>query len=206
MHETDRAARTEDVWRRFSTRLAGFLRSRLPDQALADDVLQEVFVKVHAGIHTLRDDERMQPWLYQIARNAIADHFRARPGIVPTDGIEAAAGVAVEEPAREAEQKLAASLLVFIDDLPERYREAIRLTEIDGLTQAELATRLGISLSGAKSRVQRGREKLKDLLLDCCHVEVDRNGSVTGYRERVCCDTCGPHDACGPKPRGRSSS
>ena len=204
MLETDRAARTEDVWRRFSTRLGGFLRSRLPDQTVADDVLQDVFIKVHAGIHTLRDDGRIQAWRYQIARNAIADHFRARSGVVSTDGIEAAPDVVVEEPAPEAEQTLAAALLEYIDELPAHYREAIRLTEIDGLTQVELAKRLGISLSGAKSRVQRGREKLKDLLLDCCHVEVDRHGNVTGYRERVCCDTCGPHDACGPKPRGRA--
>lgn len=206
MNDGDRTARTEDVWRRFSTQLRAFLRSRLSDEAAADDVLQDVFIKVHSNIHTLRDDERLQSWLYQIARNAIADHFRSPERSIAMDGISAAADVAADVPSREAEQKLAASLLTMVGELPAHYREAIVLTEFEGLSQAEMAQRLHISLSGGKSRVQRAREKLKDLLLDCCHVEVDRHGNVTGYRERKCCDTCGPHDACSKSAHRRSAS
>jgi RNA polymerase sigma-70 factor (ECF subfamily) len=83
--------------------------------------------------------------------------------------------------------------------LPGPYREALLLTEYAGLTQQELAVRAGISLSGAKSRVQRGRERLKQLLLDCCHVELDRRGGIIDYRPNCAgcsCDDCGP--GCGP--------
>ena len=74
-----------------------------------------------------------------------------------------------------------------IDDLPEKYRQALRLTLYEGLTQQEVAQRLGLTLSGAKSRVQRGREKLKEAFLNCCHFAFDRYGAVLDYQERCCC-------------------
>ena len=99
------------------------------------------------------------------------------------------------EDSDSAEQSLAAGLARRIDELPERYREAVRLTEIEGLTQAEMAGRLKLSLSAAKSRVQRGRQMIKQQLLECCHVEFDRCGRVLSYEERAQC--------CGGKPKLR---
>jgi RNA polymerase sigma-70 factor (ECF subfamily) len=77
-----------------------------------------------------------------------------------------------------------------IDRLPDPYRQALTLTELEGRTQRELADALGLSLSGAKSRVQRGREQLKELILACCHVEVDRRGGVVDYEPRRECSGC----------------
>jgi RNA polymerase sigma-70 factor (ECF subfamily) len=86
--------------------------------------------------------------------------------------------------------ELAPSVAAMVNALPEPYREALYLTEYQGLSQRELAARLGISLSGAKSRVQRAREKLKQLLLDCCHFEFDRLGRIIDYQPRcTCCST-----------------
>lgn len=79
-----------------------------------------------------------------------------------------------------------------LQSLPEPYREALRLTEYDGLTQAEAAERLGISLSGAKSRVQRAREKLRQMLLECCHLEFDRRGKIIECQPRCACCECAP--------------
>ena len=188
MQDDQRATRTEALWRDFSRSLRNFLRARLPDEVTTDDVLQNVFLKVHSSIHTLREDDRVQSWLYQIARNATADHFRESRGGTGEE-LSAAFEVFTEESSDEAEQKLALALREMIDVLPPRYRDAIFLTEIEGVTQAEMARRLEVSLSGGKSRVQRGREKLKDLLLDCCHVELDSHGKVIGYEKRNCCVT-----------------
>ena len=88
---------------------------------------------------------------------------------------------------------LALSLKELIDELPEPYRQALILTEYQGLTQKQLAERMGLSLSGAKSRVQRARDKLRDMLLRCCHFEFDRRGHIVDYYERCCC--CRPADA-----------
>jgi hypothetical protein len=87
---------------------------------------------------------------------------------------------------------LALSLHELIDQLPEPYRQALILTEYQGLSQKQLAERIGISLSGAKSRVQRAREKLRDMLLRCCHFEFDRRGHIVDYYQRCCC--CHPVD------------
>lgn len=179
-------SRSERLWNDFHERLRSFVRGRVRDDSLAEDIVQDIFLKVHTRASQLRDEEKIAPWLYQIARNAVIDHVR-KPRI---EGREDET-VAAAEPDGPlfAEQRLAESLGSMIDELPEPYREAVRLTEIDGLTQAEMAARVGISVSGAKSRVQRGREKLRELILDCCHVELDHRGAVVDYWERpVCCD------------------
>jgi RNA polymerase sigma-70 factor (ECF subfamily) len=93
----------------------------------------------------------------------------------------------------DPEAILALSLRELIDELPEPYRQALILTEYQGLSQKQLAGQAGISLSGAKSRVQRAHDRLRDMLLSCCHFELDRRGHIVDYYERCCC--------CHPLPR-----
>ncbi len=88
-------------------------------------------------------------------------------------------------------QELAQCLTPLIEQLPEHYRAALELSELQGLTQQETAGRLGISLSGAKSRVQRARAKLEELVHQCCRIELDHRGSVVDYEPRHrCTNTC----------------
>ncbi len=176
---------TENVWREFSDRLRGFIAKRVSTDADADDLLSEVFVKVHARIDTLEDDARLAPWLYQITRNTLTDHYRRRrPPGTDLEGIEAAQ----PEDEYDAAGLIAASMQDLVDRLPVKYRDALALTEFEGLTQAEMAGKLGLSLSGAKSRVQRARAMLRDELLACCHFEFDRRGHVIEYQpRRQCC-------------------
>ena len=87
--------------------------------------------------------------------------------------------------------ELAECIRPMVERLSRTHREAMVLSELEGLTQKEVAERLGVSLSGAKSRVQRGRAKLKELMMDCCHIEFDHLGSVIGYDPKnKRCDTC----------------
>ena len=178
---------TELVWERFSARLLAFTRRRVEDLQTAEDLLQEVFIRIHTRIDSLEDDSRLEAWVYQIARHAILDHYRRRreTGPLPEDIPDAS-----ESTEPEPAETLAASMREMVEALPEPYREALLLTEFEGLSQAELATRLGISLSGAKSRVQRARQKIKDELLTCCHFELDRRGRVIDFWEHCCC--CSP--------------
>jgi RNA polymerase sigma-70 factor (ECF subfamily) len=144
-----------------------------------DDVLQEILVRVALGLADLRDEERFGPWVYQVARNAVVDHLRARARAPHTsEGEEATfdeddAGVMTE-----AEQLLAPLVAPFVAALPSPYREALTLTELEGLTQREAASMMGISLSGMKSRVQRGRAKLRESFELCCRFELDARGRV----------------------------
>jgi RNA polymerase sigma-70 factor (ECF subfamily) len=184
----------EDIWTQFATRLRHFIRGRVADAASAEDILQNVFLKIQQRLSTLRGMEKIESWVHQIARNAIVDHYRAQR---PTDELPDDLAQPLEDPSDDAEteQERAALLAAFrrmITELPEPYRQAIQLTELEGLTQQQLASRLGISLSGAKSRVQRGRTMLKDMLLECCRFEFDRRGGILECepRQKTGCSEC----------------
>ncbi len=182
---------TEALWALLNADLRRFIRRRVADESLADDLLQETFVRVHHHLPALEAVERVTAWVYQIARNAIHDHYRAAGGTVPlaTDPAELPDD-AIAQLRREA----SGWLDEMICSLPDGYREAVQLSEIDGLSQQEVADRLGLTLSGAKSRVQRGRALLKGALESCCRFEFDARGNMTDYHpraERRVCEDCG---------------
>lgn len=186
---------TENIWETFHAGLKHFILQRIPDEQSADDVLQETFLKIHTRIDSLRDEEKLQSWMYQIARNTIADYYRQQKSTV-----ELPEALPVpDEPGFEDEviKDLIPGVKAMVESLPDIYREALILTEYEGLTQRELAQRLGISFSGAKSRVQRAREKLKAMLLDCCHFEFDRLGKIIHYEPNcACCTSEGCGEGC----------
>jgi RNA polymerase sigma-70 factor (ECF subfamily) len=181
-------AMVEEIWRKLASELRSFIRARVSDHATAEDILQDVFVKIHQKLPTLRTTERVESWVWRITRNAVIDHYRGRIKTVEVpETLPASADNHDDEP-----PGLKAAFRRMIQNLPDPYREAIVLTELDGLTQRELANRLNISLSGAKSRVQRGRAQLKRMLDDCCMFEFDRRGKAIGCEPRAKggCDEC----------------
>jgi len=177
------------AWATLGEGLRAFIRRRVPDPDDAEDILQDVFVNIHGGIDRLADETRLAAWIYQIARHAVTDYYRRRartPAVadVPEDLPER------NEPA-PALVEIAACLEPLLKQLPEPSRRALALTELEDRPQRELAATLGLSVSGAKSRVQRARAQLKDLLLACCHFEFDRQGRIVAYEPRSgSCRSC----------------
>ena len=88
------------------------------------------------------------------------------------------------EPESTAAAELSGCLRPMLSHLSTEYREAIRLVEIEGMTQKEAADKLGVSLPAMKSRVQRGRQQLLKMLDDCCTIELDTRQGVTGFEQR----------------------
>lgn len=178
----------ETIWYEFSENLRRFILKRVRDEQAADDILQEVFIKVHRYLGTLADETRLESWLYQITRNAIADYYRRQPAVLE---LKEDLILADEDEDDGLQNELALSLGRMMDNLPQEYRTALVLDSLEGVSQAEIGARLGISVSGAKSRVQRARSKLRDMLFDCCHFEFDRRGTVIDYYPRAqCCTQC----------------
>ena len=176
----------ETVWNTFNEPLERFIRKRVSDEDIAADLLQDVYVKIHTNIATLRDTDRLQSWLYQIARNTVYDYYRTRKSHVEIP--DELTMPEIDNATDDISARLAQGLRSMIEYLPDEYQEALRLTELEGITQQELAARTGLSLSGAKSRVQRGRKMLREMLLACCHFEFDRHGKVIDYSpECQCC-------------------
>ena len=175
---------TEAVWTEFGERLRSFIAVRVGNQSDAEDILQDVFLRVYAHLDTLADEQRLMTWVYQIARNAIVDHHRRRRPMAPLP--EAIA--APEAPPDDLIPELLPGLATMLGRLSPEDQQALILTEVEGLTQREVADRLGLSLSGAKSRVQRARKKLRHAFVECCRVELDRLGGVASYLPG--CDAC----------------
>jgi RNA polymerase sigma-70 factor (ECF subfamily) len=172
-------------WQETRERLHRYFRSRISDPDLVEDLLQEVLLKAFAKKGQVRDDERLTAWINRIANHVLIDHYRQKGRLQP----EAEFGEHLPDsesnpPETDRTREFSACLLPMIQGMPEPYREALLLTELGGLSQKELAERLGISYSGAKSRVQRGREKLRERLLDCCHIQTDRYGNILDYQPK----------------------
>lgn len=169
------ADEVQTIWRDLHHELRRFILAKVGDQSLTDDLLQDAFLKIHLGLAGLKDDTKLTAWVYQLTRNVITDHFRkARP----SQPLSTFDPVAEQEPTY---QNLSRCINAKIRALPEKYREAMVLTTFRELPQTELASYLGISYSGAKSRVQRGRETLTQLVADCALVETDQAGKITGH-------------------------
>jgi len=176
---------TEAVWRDFQGRLRAFVSRRVRQPADVEDILQEIFLRIHRGIGAIQRRDRLPAWLFQIARNAIMDHYRSR-GVIADMLPEQIDAPAPDGDAEDFQglAELSTCLEPMIAALPEAYRDAIRSTELDGHTQGEAARRAGTSLSGMKSRVQRARRQLKAMLEECCQIELDRRGGIVDCSAR----------------------
>lgn len=177
--------------------LRQFIRRRVhPDHV--DDLVQEVFLRMHLYASDLRDDERLAGWAFKIARNVIVDHHRRSRGgpVASVADVPDDLSVEPEDPAsnRNVNEIVAGWLRPMIALLPTEYAEALESVELEGLTQQQYADRAGLSLSGAKSRVQRARKMLEGVVRVCCDLEQDARGNVIGYTRRAdgCDESCGP--------------
>lgn len=175
----------ENIWKNFHSKLRQFILMRVNNKDDADDILQEVFIRIYKRIDTLKEEQKLSSWIFQITRNVIIDYYRSQKESKEFNDEIISGKIDEEDPI----SKLTVGLSEFIEHLPPNYKEAIQLTEIEGIKQRELAEKLGISITGAKSRVQRGRERLKEMLLDCCNFEFDSAGKMSDFSKKInCCE------------------
>ncbi len=171
----------EDIWKDFHDRLSAFVEKRIFDREMAEDCVQEIFIKIYGGLSTLRDNRKLESWIFQIARNTIVDHNRqiTKYATLPINN---------QDPKFEIDdnrnKEIAKSIVPFIKQLPLKYSNSLMQYEIEGLSQKEISEKENISLSGTKSRIQRGRLKLLDSLNECCSFEIDKRGNVLDYCQK----------------------
>jgi RNA polymerase sigma-70 factor (ECF subfamily) len=179
-------AATRGSWARLEGQLRPFIARRIRGAADVDDVLQNVFLRMHTGMDKLRDDDRFGPWLFRVARSAIVDHHRAgaRHPVAGQEALDDTPDDLGSDDANPVEEELAAHVAPFVAQLPSPYREALTLTELEGLTQKDAAQMLGVPLSTMKSRVQRGRERLRQIFDACCEISLDGRGRVVACEPR----------------------
>ncbi|AGF78021.1 RNA polymerase, sigma subunit, SigZ [Desulfocapsa sulfexigens DSM 10523] len=171
---------TENIWHEYHMKLTAFIRGKVAEDVV-DDLLQDVFIKIHTRIDSLKENKKLESWLYQITRNTVIDYYRSRR---PTKNLPDW----IEQPQHDEKEtirkELSSCLEPMVKELPDKYREAVRLSELEHKNQKEIAEMENISLSGAKSRVQRGRALLKTMLHDCCQIEINHNNTLVSYKKK----------------------
>jgi RNA polymerase sigma-70 factor (ECF subfamily) len=167
---------TTEIWDDFSSKLFGFIKSKVSVIEDAEDILQEVFVKIQLGIDSFKTNSNLNAWLYTITRNAINDFYRKKGKLSIANDYEI-------EPVSEETKKQDdfCCLDPHIQELSTKYKEVIVLSEIQGIKHQEIANQLNISLSAVKSRVVRGRELLKTKFVDCCNYHLNKQGKLVGH-------------------------
>jgi RNA polymerase sigma-70 factor (ECF subfamily) len=165
----------------FTHQLKGFVYKRVRDKQLTDDIVQDVFLKVQSKIGQLQSHEKINGWIYKIASNIIADYFRNKPKSIPAHELD------LDITHNALNDCVSFCLQKMLLTLPNKYREALEMTEIQNLSQTELASKLGISYSGAKSRVQRARQMLKEKMEESYKIKMDSYGNVIVCETRLPC-------------------
>jgi len=178
---------TTNVWNKFHENVHNFVRKRVDVDADIDDIVQEVFVRIHLKKESVKDDAKLQSWIYQVTRNTIADFYRQKQ----KEGYKQDETPDIEDQdvGFYGKQEMFCCLHPFVDELPDKYREALKMSDLEGKKQQEVADTLGISLSGAKSRIQRAREILKTKFVACCNFTLNEEGELVGEQD---CARCNP--------------
>lgn len=176
----------EIIWQQYRSKLHAFLNSKVSNSADVEDLLQEILLKSHTKLATLKDQDKLKPWLYQLANHTVIDFYRKRGRSVNDEDLWYFDG---EE---DQQHPLSGCILPFIQALPEDSAQLLLAIDIEGHSQKEYAERHNMTYSTLKSRVQRARGQLRGLFDNCCQFELDRNGNVAGYKRKE--NQCGKCD------------
>jgi len=183
---------TQEIWEQLNRKLLNYFKQKVSSRDAADDLLQEAFIRIHKSLDKLDNVERINSWVFQIARNLLIDYYRSKDRTPVTVDLETDLEEIIDDSVPDdlnINNLVSDWLYVVISELPEPYQEAVALYELERLPQQQIANKLGISLSGAKSRIQRGRDLLKQKMAKCCAFEMDRRGNVIGAT-RIETDSC----------------
>lgn len=179
---------TEAIWYQFSDALRGFILSKVGDRELTEDLLQDVFEKIHKKSDTFNEEGKLSSWIYSITRNAIIDYYRKKklPKGEETDIPDLSFEPTLDPPPRD----FIKCMEPFLKELPDKYRDALVKTSLEGMSQKDFAAKYGLSYTAAKSQVQRARKMVKDKIVACCDPKTDGYGNVISHKGS-CHSNCG---------------
>jgi RNA polymerase sigma-70 factor, ECF subfamily len=175
------------VYTQYHQLLFSFIKSKVNNYEDAEDILQNVFIKVATSVNDLNRKEKLQSWIYTIARNSIIDYYRTNIGKKNLMTEEDIADSFTDDEYVDTTKGLDCCLIDFVNQLPEEYRDIIIDVEMRGAKQKDLTEKYNLAYPSIRSRVQRGREKLKQILLACCHIQWDNRGNILDVQSKAAC-------------------
>ena len=176
---------TNQVWKKYSEDLKRFIISKVKNTSIADDILQDTFIKIHTKLHTLKDITKLKPWIFTIARNSILDYWKSTNKTFEIANFESEIEIA-ENVHTEKD-----CLRGILQNLPKKYRDPLFLSDIKGMKQADVAKQLKQTLPTTKSQIQRARKLIAQGFMDCCGFIMNEEGNLVGeIQEKGDCKIC----------------
>ncbi|WP_046757049.1 sigma-70 family RNA polymerase sigma factor [Kordia jejudonensis] len=176
---------TTEIWETYAKDVQRLIMNKVKDVQITDDLVQEVFIKVHTKLETVQDERKVKSWLLSVSRNTVLDYFRKSNTEVPLEKEETIVG---EETYAHSEKDCLPGI---IKNLPKKYRNPLLLSDIKGLKQAEIAAQLNLPLATVKSQIQRGRKLIVQGYMDCCDYKLNEKGFLTGeVKDKKQCKVC----------------
>lgn len=175
----------EDIWQEYQSALTGFLRKNINNAADVDDLLQDILLKTYQQLPRLNSSDKVKPWLFQIANHTIIDFYRKRS----VQEKYSDDSLWYEQDSPSVLKELSACMQPFLQGLPKEEAELLQAVEIDGISQKAFAEQHGIKYSTLKSKVQKSRKALNQVINNCCQLAIDSRGRISGYQSKGC-STC----------------
>ncbi len=176
---------TTEIWKTYANDVQRLIMSKVKDAQITDDLVQEVFIKVHTKFDTIQEKQKVKSWLLSVSRNTVLDYFRKSKKEIPLEKEETIIG---EEEYKHSEKDCLPGI---IKNLPKKYRNPLLLSDIKGMKQAEIASQLNLPLATVKSQIQRGRKLIVQGYMDCCDYKLNDKGFLTGeVKDKKQCKVC----------------
>lgn len=187
----------EIIWDEFHRKLFNYINNKINNEHDAEDILQEVFVKIYNNLNEVEDEAKIKSWIYKITQNSIIDYYKKKKAI-NMDIEDFDKIINEDEDESNMNEDITKCFEMLIGKLPSKYNEPLYLHDIEGKKYKEISKELDISLSCSKMRVTRARALLKETLLKCCDFEVDSFGNIVDYKvkNKGCKDCKDCNDGC----------
>ncbi|UWG98055.1 sigma-70 family RNA polymerase sigma factor [Dehalobacter sp. DCM] len=176
----------EELWLRYNPKLKNYILKQVPDQYCAEDILQEIGLRIQRNADEIQEITNVDAWLYRITRNLIVDYYRCAKKYTLMEDIADVADLAEPDAAglENYNKETVECLLKLVAYLPAIDQEAILECDYKGTKQNVLAEKWGISKSGSKSRIQRARKRLTAVMQGCCEVKKDHAGNIIEFNHK----------------------
>ncbi len=165
-----------EIWEEYKSVLLGFIKKRVSDNDDANDILQDVLLKSYQYCSKGKTVINLKSWLYKITTNTIIDYYKKSKKSIPFEIDQQ-----FEQNTHSLIGEASEYIKVLLKLLPDKYARPLYMYDLEGIDQKTISKNLNLTLPNTKSRIQRGRVKLKERFLECCIVDFDENGEMISF-------------------------
>ena len=179
----------DELWSGFNEKLFRYIESQVKNPYDAEDILQDVFVKIFRGIGQLENQEAIKPWIYRVTKNTIIDFYKKKKDVSVAPEVL----YLVEEETGDADnmnEDIYKCIESMLFQIPDKYQAVYEMHKKKEMKHREIAEELDISVSASKVRLKRAKDMFREKLLECCDFEVDNYGNIIDYEEKGKCCKC----------------